>query len=91
MSCAGNHNLILALPIGDADRGGRRQHTIRGKNGIQQRFREKLAICEADPTRIGEYDWSGMDLIFDHVIDSLQTPIYGVYEALRREIHDLLF
>lgn len=87
----GNHNLIPASPKGDPDQHWRRQHTIRDKSGIQQRFKKKLAICEADPTRIGEYDWSGMDLIFDHVIDSLQTPIYGADEALRREIYELSF
>lgn len=41
------------------------QGEILNKTGIQERFRDKLKDCEADPSRIPEYDWSGIRAILD--------------------------
>src|ERR1019366_7164539 len=32
---------------------------------VQERFRAKLEACEADPSRIDEFDWTGIRLVVD--------------------------
>lgn len=43
------------------------QGELRNKTRLQERFAEKLAICEKDRTQIEKYDWTGMLLILEQL------------------------
>lgn len=48
------------------DRGVRAyQGAILDKQKVLDRFSEKLACCEACPSRISQYDWEGIEAIID--------------------------
>ncbi|MDK2979768.1 MAG: hypothetical protein PWQ55_115 [Chloroflexota bacterium] len=46
---------------------GRYQGEILNKDFIQRKFLEKLKICENDNSKIREYDWEGLHLIFNSI------------------------
>ncbi len=55
------------------DRLGRYQGEVMRKRELQQAFEVKLSACEADPTRLNSYDWSGMR----EIISALITAFHG--------------
>ncbi len=40
---------------------------ILNKIGLQNKFKQKLETCEADPTRVAEYDWTGVGAILNAI------------------------
>lgn len=45
------------------------QGAISGKDRVQERFREKVAAATLRPEVMVDQDWSGLDLVLDHLID----------------------
>lgn len=43
------------------------QGELADKIGIQKRFKKKLDDCELHPERLSDYDWTGLEAIFDVV------------------------
>ncbi len=41
------------------------QGEILDKTELQNKFKQKLEACEADPTQVVEYDWTGVRAILD--------------------------
>ncbi len=57
------------------------QGTLIAKAEIQNAFLEKLKICESDRTKIQNYDWSSLELIFSSLRSAHQIhPIYSAFE-----------
>jgi hypothetical protein len=50
------------------------QGEVLHKTTIQQRFRDKVRVAEADPDRVSGQDWSGLDAIAASLIELLRTP-----------------
>lgn len=48
------------------------QGAVRDKKGIQDRWRAKVAAVDVDPSVIEEQDWSGIDLLLDHLMDAMR-------------------
>jgi hypothetical protein len=48
------------------------QGSVREKKGIQDRWWAKVAAAEKDPTLVEAQDWSGIDLLLDHLIDAIK-------------------
>ncbi len=51
---------------------GAYQGAVREKEGIQDRWRAKVAAAERDPAVVVTQDWSGIDLLLDHLIDAIK-------------------
>lgn len=45
------------------------QGEISDKDRVQARFREKVAAARLSPDVMDDQDWSGLDLVLDHVVD----------------------
>lgn len=45
------------------------QGEISNKYRIQDRFREKVAAAKSHPEVMADQDWSGLDLVIDHLVD----------------------
>jgi len=49
------------------------QGEVAGKRAIQQRFRAKVEQARDARGSLGSWDWSGIDLLLDHVLASIRT------------------
>jgi len=49
------------------------QGVVDGKNAIQDAFLAKLALAQKDPGQMAAQDWTGIDLVLDHIISSVRT------------------
>ena len=68
----------------------RYQGELLAKGDVLDRFRAKLATCESDPSRIGEYDWHGLRLVIDMLRSSFHeedTKAHLEYEAWAANEH----
>ena len=45
------------------------QGEISDKDRVQERFREKVAAAKLRPEVMDDQDWSGLDLVLDHIVD----------------------
>lgn len=50
------------------------QGEVLNKDQLHQKFADKLRICQADPTRIAEFDWSGVKLILESIRTAFAAP-----------------
>lgn len=48
------------------------QGAVRDKKAIQGRWRAKVAAAETDPSVTESQDWSGIDLLLDHLMDAIR-------------------
>jgi hypothetical protein len=49
------------------------QGEVDDKDAIQTAFRTKVATAVADPAAMAEQDWTGLDLVLDHLIELIST------------------
>ena len=49
------------------------QGAVRDKKGIQTRWSAKVATAEADPAVVESQDWSGIDLLLDHLMEAIKA------------------
>ncbi len=54
---------------GYVSRLGAYQGEISDKDRVQERFREKVAAAKLRPEAMLDQDWSGLDLVLDHLVD----------------------
>ena len=45
------------------------QGEISNKDSVQERFREKVAAARLRPEVMADQDWSGLDLVLDHIVN----------------------
>lgn len=50
------------------------QGEVLNKDELHQKFAEKLRICQADPTKIADYDWSGVRAILECIRTAFSAP-----------------
>jgi hypothetical protein len=50
----------------------RYQGVLEDKRVLQEKFETKLAICEAEPGRVDQHDWSGMRAILRHIFAAFE-------------------
>lgn len=48
------------------------QGAVGDKKGIQERWRAKVKAADEDPSVIGSQDWSGIDLLLDHLVEAIK-------------------
>ena len=54
------------------------QGEISDKDRVQERFRNKVAAAKVRPEVMIDQDWSGLDLVLDHLVDLVrQTTLPG--------------
>jgi hypothetical protein len=49
------------------------QGEVADKAAIDDAFRVKVAVALANPAAVAEQDWAGLDLVLDHILESLPT------------------
>lgn len=53
------------------------QGAVQDKKGIQDRWRAKVRAVDKDPSLVELQDWSGIDLLLDHLMETIKSVRHG--------------